>query len=59
MLFFPPFSIQSRYFDLTPSVTQTGWDVDPFIVIPPGKKVFRTRVIKHLRNPVWDEKFCG
>ena len=39
-----------------PSVTRTGWDMDPFVVISFGKKVFRTRVIRHSRNPVWDEK---
>jgi phosphatidylserine decarboxylase len=37
-------------------VTRTGWDMDPFVVISFGKKVFRTRVIRHSRNPVWDEK---
>ena len=35
---------------------RTGWDMDPFVVISFGKKVFRTRVIRHSRNPVWDEK---
>lgn len=34
----------------------TGWDMDPFVVISFGKKVFRTRVIRHSRSPVWDEK---
>ncbi|PPQ82724.1 hypothetical protein CVT25_009350 [Psilocybe cyanescens] len=38
------------------NMTRTGWDMDPFVVISFGKKVFRTRVIRHLRNPVWDEK---
>jgi phosphatidylserine decarboxylase len=37
-------------------VTRTGWDMDPFLVISFGKKVFRTRVIRHSLNPVWDEK---
>ncbi|KAI5116381.1 hypothetical protein M0805_005878 [Coniferiporia weirii] len=37
-------------------VTRTGWDMDPFVVISFGKKVFRTRVIRHTLNPVWDEK---
>jgi len=37
-------------------VTRTGWDMDPFVVISFGKKVFRTRVIRHSLNPVWDEK---
>lgn len=30
--------------------------MDPFVVISFGKKVFRTRVIRHTLNPVWDEK---
>jgi phosphatidylserine decarboxylase len=38
------------------AVTRTGWDMDPFVVISFGKKVFRTRVIRHSLNPVWDEK---
>ncbi|CAE6479203.1 unnamed protein product [Rhizoctonia solani] len=38
------------------NVTRTGWDMDPFVVISFSKKVFRTRVIRHSRTPVWDEK---
>ncbi|KAG6332884.1 hypothetical protein ID866_6202, partial [Astraeus odoratus] len=38
------------------NMTRTGWDMDPFVVISFGKKVFRTRVIRHSLNPVWDEK---
>jgi phosphatidylserine decarboxylase len=30
--------------------------MDPFVVIAFSKKVFRTRVIRHSRTPVWDEK---
>ena len=30
--------------------------MDPFVVISFGKKVFRTRVIRHSLNPVFDEK---
>ncbi len=30
--------------------------MDPFVVISFGKKVFRTRVLRHTLNPVWDEK---
>lgn len=30
--------------------------MDPFVVASFGKKVFRTRVIRHSLNPVWDEK---
>jgi phosphatidylserine decarboxylase len=45
--------MEMAWFDI---VTRTGWDMDPFVVISFGKKVFRTRVIRHSRNPVWDEK---
>ncbi|KAK0469409.1 phosphatidylserine decarboxylase-domain-containing protein [Desarmillaria tabescens] len=38
------------------NMTRTGWDMDPFVVISFGKKVFRTRVIRHSLSPVWDEK---
>ncbi|KAF8836809.1 hypothetical protein BDN67DRAFT_910414 [Paxillus ammoniavirescens] len=38
------------------NMTRTGWDMDPFVVISFGKKVFRTRVIRHSLNPTWDEK---
>ena len=37
-------------------MTRTGWDMDPFVVISFGKKVFRTRVIRHSMNPSWEEK---
>lgn len=30
--------------------------MDPFVVISFGKKVFRTRIIRHSLNPRWDEK---
>lgn len=30
--------------------------MDPCVVISFGKKVFRTRVIRHSLNPAWDEK---
>lgn len=33
-----------------------GYDMDPFVVVSFGKKVFRTRVLRHNLNPVWDEK---
>ena len=36
--------------------TRMGWDMDAFVVVSFGKKVFRTRVIRHSLNPVWDEK---
>ncbi|BEJ14342.1 hypothetical protein CspHIS471_0401090 [Cutaneotrichosporon sp. HIS471] len=35
---------------------RVGFDMDPFVVISFGKKVFRTRVIRHSLNPTWDEK---
>ncbi|KAL4245597.1 Phosphatidylserine decarboxylase proenzyme 2 [Abortiporus biennis] len=38
------------------NMTRLGWDMDPCVVISFGKKVFRTRVIRHSLNPVWDEK---
>ncbi|KAF7337169.1 Phosphatidylserine decarboxylase proenzyme 2 [Mycena venus] len=42
--------------ELGAPVTRTSFDMDPFVVISFGKKVFRTRVIRHSLNPVWDEK---
>lgn len=38
------------------NITRTGWDMDPFCIIAFGRKIFRTRVIRHSLNPVWDEK---
>ncbi|KAI0364493.1 hypothetical protein BV20DRAFT_974427 [Pilatotrama ljubarskyi] len=38
------------------NMTRIGWDMDPFVVVSFGKKVFRTRVIRHSLNPQWDEK---
>ena len=38
------------------NMTRTGWDMDPFCIVSFGQKVFRTRVVRHSRNPVWDEK---
>ncbi|PVF95541.1 hypothetical protein CPB86DRAFT_863907 [Serendipita vermifera] len=38
------------------NMTRTGWDMDPFVVLSFSKKVFRTRVLRHNLNPVWDEK---
>ncbi|WVQ98224.1 phosphatidylserine decarboxylase [Kwoniella sp. CBS 9459] len=35
---------------------RVSFDMDPFVVISFGKKVFRTRVIRHSLNPTWDEK---
>lgn len=38
------------------NMTRLSWDMDPFVVTSFGQKVFRTRVIRHNLNPVWDEK---
>ena len=35
---------------------RTSYDMDPFCVISFGKKIFRTRVIRHSLNPVWSER---
>jgi len=44
--------------DLPPerNMTRTSFDMDPFVVTSLGKKTFRTRVIRHNLNPVFDEK---
>jgi phosphatidylserine decarboxylase len=38
------------------AVTKTGFDMDPFVVASLGRKTYRTRVIRHNLNPVFDEK---
>ncbi|TNY17094.1 phosphatidylserine decarboxylase-domain-containing protein [Rhodotorula diobovata] len=35
---------------------RTSYDMDPFCVISFGKKIFRTRVIRHSLNPEWHER---
>src|SRR6266702_3919183 len=30
--------------------------MDPFVEVSTGKEVLRTRVVRHSRNPVWDEQ---
>lgn len=35
---------------------RTTFDMDPFTIVAFGQKVFRTRVLRHTLNPVWDEK---
>lgn len=35
---------------------RTGFDMDPFTIVAFGQKIFRTRVLRHTLNPVWDEK---
>ncbi|KAH8801721.1 phosphatidylserine decarboxylase-like protein [Xylogone sp. PMI_703] len=44
--------------DLPPerNMTRTSFDMDPFIVASLGKKTYRTRVIRHNLNPVFNEK---
>ncbi|KAF2432424.1 phosphatidylserine decarboxylase proenzyme [Tothia fuscella] len=44
--------------DLPPekNVTRTSFDMDPFVVTSLGRKTYRTRVIRHSLNPVYDEK---
>ena len=37
-------------------VTRTSFDMDPFVVASLGRKTYRTRVIRHNLNPVFDEK---
>ncbi|KZF19644.1 hypothetical protein L228DRAFT_250698 [Xylona heveae TC161] len=48
----------SKIQDLPPerNVTRTSFDMDPFVVISLGRKTFRTRVVRHDLNPVYDEK---
>ncbi|TKX20593.1 phosphatidylserine decarboxylase proenzyme-2 [Elsinoe australis] len=44
--------------DLPPerNMTRTSFDVDPFIISSLGKKTYRTKVIRHNLNPVFEEK---
>lgn len=44
--------------DLPPekNMTRTGFDMDPFVVSSLGQKTYRTRVIRHNLNPVFEEK---
>lgn len=44
--------------DLPPerNMTRTSFDMDPFVVTSLGKKTYRTRVIRHNLNPVFNEK---
>jgi phosphatidylserine decarboxylase len=37
-------------------VTRTGFDMDPFVIASLGRRTYRTRVIRHNLNPVFDEK---
>ncbi|KAK5160274.1 hypothetical protein LTR04_004642 [Oleoguttula sp. CCFEE 6159] len=40
----------------TSTVTRTSFDMDPFVVTSLGKKTYRTRVVRHNLNPVFEEK---
>lgn len=44
--------------DLPPesNFTRTTFDMDPFVVASLGKKTYRTRVVRHNLNPVFNEK---
>ncbi|PSN66397.1 hypothetical protein BS50DRAFT_574824 [Corynespora cassiicola Philippines] len=44
--------------DLPPerNVTRTSFDMDPFVVTSLGKKTYRTKVVRHELNPVYEEK---
>jgi phosphatidylserine decarboxylase len=37
-------------------VTRTGFDMDPFVIVSFGKKTFRTKVVRHSLNPVFNER---
>ena len=45
--------------DLPPerNATRTGFDMDPFVVMSFGKRVFRTSTLRHTLNPSYNEKF--
>ncbi|GLB40809.1 putative catalyzes the formation of phosphatidylethanolamine (PtdEtn) from phosphatidylserine (PtdSer) [Lyophyllum shimeji] len=55
----PPSQATLAYSNSPPhpaSVLNTGWDMDPFVVVSFGKRVFRTRVLRHTLDPVFEEK---
>ena len=49
-------STSNRSLLIAITVTKTGFDMDPFVVASLGRKTYRTRVIRHNLNPVFDEK---
>lgn len=48
----------NRVTDLPPekNMTKTTFDMDPFVITSLGRKTYRTRVVNHNLNPVYDEK---
>ncbi|MCO5585131.1 hypothetical protein L7F22_039063 [Adiantum nelumboides] len=34
----------------------TSFDMDAFVIVSFGQRIFRTRVVRHSLNPTWDEK---
>ncbi|KAL9052347.1 MAG: hypothetical protein Q9162_005439 [Coniocarpon cinnabarinum] len=44
--------------DLPPerNMTRTSFDMDPFVITSLGKKTYKTKVIRHNLNPVYDER---
>lgn len=37
-------------------MTRTSFDMDPFVITSLGRKVMRTKVVRHNLNPIYDEK---
>ncbi|KAL9098265.1 MAG: hypothetical protein Q9163_006049 [Psora crenata] len=48
----------SKITDLPPerNMTRTSFDMDPFVVASLGRKTYRTHVVRHNLNPVFEEK---
>lgn len=48
----------NRITDLPPekNLTRTTFDMDPFVVTSLGRKTYRTKVVRHNLDPVYDEK---